>query len=347
MTAAVERSGPTPAAPAVDGLSQRSLGIIAVVVAAVGLSAGSTMVKRADTPGAVIAFWRLSIGAALWLSLAAARHRLPSKAAWRTVAPAGLLFGVNLALFFSAVTLTRVANVEFIGTLTPVFVVPAAALLLREHVEPRVLALAALALVGVSLVVLASGRGGGHRWSGDLLTVGAVITWSTYLLFTKRVRGHIDTTAFMSVMTTVAAITVLPVALTAHSLLDAKVVNRHLSISVRGLFHIPTHGWILIVVMAVTSGMVSHGLLAWAQQRVAVSTISMMQVSQPGLATLWAFVVLGETVRALQIVGMIVVVVAVALIAWQATLVSATPTHHDATLDDGAPEDAASRTRAV
>lgn len=346
MTAAVERSGPTPADPAAGQLSQRgqvsqrSLGIVAVLVAAVGLSAGSTMVKRADSPGAIVAFWRLSIGAALWLSLAAARGKLPTKAAWRTVAPAGLLFGVNLAFFFSAVTLTRVANVEFIGTLTPVLVVPAAALLLREHIEPRILGLAGLALAGVSLVVLASGRGGGHRWSGDLLTVGAVVTWSTYLLFTKRVRGRIDTTAFMSVMTTVAAVTVLPVALTAHSLLDAKVVNRRVSISVGALFHIPQHGWILIVVMAITSGVVSHGLLAWAQQRVAVSTISMMQVSQPGLATLWAFIVLGETVRPLQIVGMIVVVIAVALIAWHATLVPARR-------DDVALDDAASTTRAV
>jgi drug/metabolite transporter (DMT)-like permease len=81
---------------------------------------------------------------------------------------------------------------------------------------------------------------------------------------------------------------------------------------------VSARGWALIALMALTSGMLAHGALAWAQRRVPVSTISMMQLGQPGISTLWAFLLLGESVRPVQLVGMVVVVVAVGLIAIRA-----------------------------
>ena len=46
--------------------ARRSLGIFAVALAALGLSSGSSLVKLAGAPGAVVAFWRLAFGAAIW-----------------------------------------------------------------------------------------------------------------------------------------------------------------------------------------------------------------------------------------------------------------------------------------
>jgi drug/metabolite transporter (DMT)-like permease len=48
--------------------------------------------------------------------------------------------------------------------------------------------------------------------------------------------------------------------------------------------------------------------LAWAQRHVDVSVISILALGQPGLAAFWAFVLLDESVRGIQIVGMAVVV---------------------------------------
>jgi drug/metabolite transporter (DMT)-like permease len=78
---------------------------------------------------------------------------------------------------------------------------------------------------------------------------------------------------------------------------------------------VTTKGWVLIVAMAVTSGMVSHGLLAWAQRRVPVSTISVLQLAQPGIATTWAFLFLDQHVKPVQLLGMAIVIVAVAFVA--------------------------------
>jgi drug/metabolite transporter (DMT)-like permease len=298
------------------------LGIGAVVAAVLVLSAGSTMVRSAGAPGSVVAFWRLLIAAAGWHVISALKGRWPDGATWRRVAPTGLLFGLDLVLFFTAVTLTRIANVEFIGTLAPVLVVPAAAMLLGERVNAAVVALGTVALAGIAVVVLGSASTGADGLLGDALAGGALVCWSAYLLLTKRLRQHVDTAAFMTVMTSVAIVAVLPVALASHTFLGAGIARRHLGFSVRGLFRVPLHGWVLIAVMAVASGLLSHGILAWSQRRVPVSTISLIQVAQPALSASWAYLALGETVRPVQVAGMAVVLLAVGGIVLRASRLS-------------------------
>lgn len=268
----------------------------------VGLSIGSTMVKKTGSPGPVVAFWRLAIGTVLWqLVLVARRKRFTMEAAKLTLLP-GILFGINLTFFFTGVTRTRIANAEFIGTLTPLIVLPFAAYRLKERIRREILLFGLLALAGVSLIVLLGSKGGTHSWSGDLLCVGAVTTWACYLLFTKKIRPRIDTTSFMAGMTLFATLTVTPFA-----------------ISTGRLTEVSRTGWTLIIVMAVTSGVVSHGLIAWSQQSVPVSTMSLLQLGQPGLSTFWAWLIVGESVKPTQIIGMAVVLFAVGNIARIAT----------------------------
>lgn len=260
------------------------------------------MVKKTGSPGPVVAIWRLSIGAVLWqVVLAVRKQRLTMAALKLTILP-GVLFGINLMFFFTGVTRTRIANAEFIGTLTPLFVLPFAAYRLKERIRREILLFGAVALAGVSLIVLLGSKGGTHSWSGDALCLGAVSMWTCYLLVTKRIRPRIDTISFMSGMTLFAAITVAPFAVASGNVTD---VSRT--------------GWILIVVMAVTSGVVSHGLLAWSQQSVPVSTMSLLQLGQPGLSTFWAWLILDESVKPPQIIGMAVVLFAVGNIARIAT----------------------------
>jgi len=51
----------------------------------------------------------------------------------------------------------------------------------------------------------------------------------------------------------------------------------------------------------------------FAQQHLPVATIGIMQTAQPALAVLFAFVILGEEVRAPQIAGMVLVIIGLAL----------------------------------
>ncbi len=275
------------------------VGIVAVVAAVVMLSCGSTVVKAADAPGPVVAFWRLCFGAAIWQAVLLATHKPLDRAGWRLAAPGGLFFGLDLVLFFSAVNLTRVANAEFIGTLTPVVVLPVAALAMGERVRARTVVLGAIALGGVAVIVFnAPSAGTASSRRGDLLAVAAVLTWATFFLVTKRARHRIDTARFMAGMTTVAAVVVLPVALGTGDILE-----------------LSAKAWILCLVLALVTGTLAHGLLVWAQGHVPVSTSSMLTLAQPSFAALWAFIILGESVRLVQVLGMALVLGALAILA--------------------------------
>ena len=282
------------------GVNDRAAGIGGISFAIVALSAGSTMVRSTGSPGAVVAFWRLLIGAVLWQSILLVTNQRFTLDALKRSAPAGLFFGLNLTLFFTGVTKTRIANAEFIGTLAPLLVVPFAAWRLGERVKPAVIAAGGAALTGVALILFLADRDtvGSHSWVGDAACVGAVVMWSSYLLATKSVRHDLGVGPFMAGMSAVAAVVVLPFAVSTGQVGD-----------------VSTKGWVLIAIMCVTSGLISHGLIAWAQRAVPVSTISLMQLAQPGFAVIWAWMFLHEQVNTAQLGGMFVVVVAVGAIA--------------------------------
>ncbi len=291
---------PVPAARVNDRVG----GIVGIGFAVVALSAGSTMVRSTGSPGAVVAFWRMFVAAVLWHAILLVTKQRLTVAALKKSAPAGLFFGLNLTLFFTGVTKTRIANAEFIGTLAPLLVVPFASWRLGERVKPAVIAAGGAALTGVALILFLADRDvvGSHSWVGDVACIGAVITWSSYLFATKSVRQDLGVGPFMAAMSAVAAVVVFPFAASTGKLGD-----------------VSTKGWVLIAVMCVTSGLISHGLIAWAQRSVPVSTISLMQLAQPGFAVICAWVFLHEHVNAAQLVGMVVVVVAVGAIARMST----------------------------
>lgn len=272
-------------------------GLAVVLLSVVMLSSSSTLVKSAHAPGAVLGFCRLAISALTWQAYLLARRKHLSWAAWRATAIPGICFGLNITLFFTGIPRTRVANAEFIGTLSPLFIVPFAASRLGEEVRRRTVVLGAAALGGVSLVVLFSGKGGTHSWVGDAMCMAAIAMWVSYLLTARHVRQGLDTATFMGGMSTWAALTLLPTALVTG-----------------GFGDLTGHAWFVAAALGLVAGVLAHGLLAWAQAHAPVSTISLIQLLQPALGTTWAFVFLGEDVRAVQVLGMAVVLVAVAAI---------------------------------
>lgn len=290
------------------GASHRTLGLLSVATAVLCFSVSSSIVKWSGTPGSVLAFWRMLGAVVVWWVVA----RLSgSPVTWtsirRTFVP-GVLFGLNLALFFTAVTRTSIAHAEFIGALTPLLLVPAGAVLFKERVVRRALAWGSLALVGVAIVLFNSPASGSSSTSGDLLVAVAVLLWAGYLLSTKRVRGGMDVAQFMGSVMPVGTLTLVPI------------------VVVRGeITEVGGKGWVAVVLLLLLTGIGAHGLIVFAQRHLPVATISILQVAQPALAVMWAFLILGESIRPLQVVGMVLVISGLALFILQSNRSSVAP----------------------
>lgn len=281
-----------------------------MTAAIMAFSLSTPIVKWAGVTGVVLAFWRMWLSvAAWWLVLTVMRLRVrgtpggidwPTRRTWKLVAPAGLCFGINISLLFTAVTRTSIAHAEFIATLTPLAVVPAGALFFGERPNWSALRFGAISLAGVAIVLFFGSASGSASVGGDLIMLVVLCSWTAYLLFTKRARAAgVDTVSFMACMMPTGLITTVPMAfLIAGDGIVTDMTGR---------------GWVVVVALAALTGMVAHGCVAFAQQHLPIATITIMQVAQPALAVLFAFVILGEAVRPLQMVGMALVIVGIAL----------------------------------
>ena len=139
----------------------KTLGVLAVIGLVTAFSLSSTLGKRAETPGVLVAFWRMVMVSILWSAILwAARRRTVTRADVRQVWLPGVFFGLNLAVFFAGVTHNSVANAALIGSLAPFFIVPVGAWLFSEYINPRALVFALIAFGGVVLVLLNAPPGG-------------------------------------------------------------------------------------------------------------------------------------------------------------------------------------------
>jgi drug/metabolite transporter (DMT)-like permease len=79
------------------------------------------------------------------------------------------------------------------------------------------------------------------------------------------------------------------------------------------VFTLSARGWIVVAILTFLTGMLSHGCIVFAQQHVPVATIGIMQTAQPALAVCFGVLILGEAVRAPQVIGMAFVISGLAL----------------------------------
>lgn len=270
-------------------------GVAAASVAMFSWGFGPVIVKLTTLDGLTISFWRLWMGlAAMALAVGLARRR-PDRKALRHSLAGGVLFAVQMVLFFSAVQLTSVADVMLISALQPVLVLFVASRF-GETVDARTVGWTALSLVGVAVVIV--GSAGSPVWSlkGDLLAFASLSVWTGYWLASKRARtAGVGAVEYMTVVTAVSALLVTPVALLGGP--DVTAVRPQ------------DWGWVALLAMVPGTG--GHLLMAWAHRYVKVTASSLLIVGSPVVSVVAAWAVLGEPLGPVQAVGALVCLAAI------------------------------------
>lgn len=282
-----------------QGLAGRlPLPTIAVAVAISSWGFGAVLVKLMSISGVSLAFYRLWLGFGLMLLiLAFSRRRLTLDVLRRSV-PAGLLFGVNVALFFSAVRLTSVANANLISALQPAIVLVAAGPLFGERVTGREVFWTAVSLGGVAIVII--GAAGTPEWSplGDFLAFCAVLTFTGYFLVSKHIRATVGTLEYMAGVQLGAAAIATPIALLPPGHLDAP---ERMDLV-----------WLAIIVVGTGTG--AHILVNWAHRYVDITVSSLLMLLVPVIAGVAAWLILDEALTAVQVAGSAVTLAAIVFV---------------------------------
>jgi drug/metabolite transporter (DMT)-like permease len=267
-------------------MTARTWGVLAVVGLVIAFSLSSTLVKRAETPGVLVAFWRMTVVSVVWnVYLRGTGRRVTMRHVRQAFVP-GVFFGVNLATFFSGATHNSVANAALIGSLSPFLIVPLGALLFKEYLNPRALVFALVAFGGAVIVLFSAPPNGDASLRGNVFGVMAMLLWTGYVVSTRHYRRDMDVATFMATVSPIAAVSVLPLALANGD-----------------MFGMSGTGWTYTLLLTFLTGVAAHGMLVFAQKTIQIGTIGIAQVVQPAMAVVWSFLLLGETLSGRQILG--------------------------------------------
>lgn len=278
--------------------SDTNIALLGVIVAVSAWGASGAVIKSIDMGGLSVGFWRFLfyvIALTGWMRFRGATLDLR---VIRASAAGGLSLGLDVVFFFSAVKLTNVVNATTIGALQPVIVAVVAARYFGERVRWRDVIAALIAIVAVVVIVIESS--GTPQWSpkGDLLAVGAVFSWSGYFIFSKRSKGVLTSqqyTAGTACWTTLIC------------LAAGLVFGQDMS---------PPAGtdWFLLLGLTIGAGVLGHSIMNWSLVRVPLWLGSVLTLLIPVVGALVAWVFLDEALSAAQIVGIVVVIGALATI---------------------------------
>jgi drug/metabolite transporter (DMT)-like permease len=284
-------------------LSYGTKGLAAILLATGVWSFGGVFGKSAHASGLVVTFWRMWVTLAVLTIYAAATHRWPTQADFRRTASAGVLFGLNIVVFFTALETLSIATALIITSLAPVVALPLSHRLYGEAVTGIKILCAVGSVAGVVAAVAFApriGQADNAPITGYLWAVLALAMWVAFLLKAKRIRRDVSTQSFLFVVNIMAALSV--------SVLVA-IVRPNL-----GELH--GAGWLWTSALACGSGIVGHGLVAWAQPRVDMSVASVLMQAEPVGASITAWVFLGERVSVGQAIAMSAVIVALCILTY-------------------------------
>lgn len=273
-------------------------GLVGAAVAVCAWSTGTVLTKYIDMGGLAIGTYRFGIFAVMIVGWMQVRGTPFTWRAMKASVWGGVALGADIAFFFSAIKETSVVNATIIGSLQPIVVGIVAARFFGEKIRPRDALWALVALGGVFLVVSAGAGDEIRSLRGDLLAAAAMISWSAYFIASKQSKATMTSTEFTAGTAVWTTLICIPIGF---------AFDQDMSLPSAGNLG-------LIVVMAVSSGIVGHALMNWSLVRVPLWVGSTFTLLIPVFAALLAWIFLDESLRLLQGVAMAIVIGALAVI---------------------------------
>lgn len=278
---------------------ERSLALAALFAGAVAIATAPIFVRVSEAGPVSTAFWRVFLAVPfLWAWVAAARPaRAPAAASHerRLMTVAGLFFAGDLAVWHWSIVLTSVATATLLANLAPIFVALAVWLILRQQPTLRFVSGLVLAIAGIVLLVGADFQVSASALVGDALGVATALFYAGYQLTVTRLRATTATSRIMAWSSAVMAAALLPVALFSG--------ERFLPES--------GAGWAKVFGLALVAQVIGQSLIAYAMAHLPPRLSSVGLLLQPVVAGLYAWILLGETLGALQVAGGILVLIGI------------------------------------
>jgi len=280
------------------GAERHRLAFLALVVANVALAFGPWFVRLADTGPVASGFWRITLAAPILCLLAVAGGarpvRLPA-GLWVMLIGAGVAFAADLGAWHLGILRTTLANATLFGN-SATLIFPIYGFLVARSWPTRTQGLAlALAALGAALLMGRSYQLDPRNLAGDLLCLLAGILYTVYFIAMARARAVMAPLSSLAVSTVASILPLLGFAM----LLGERILPAD---------------WTPLIGLALVSQVLGQGCMIYALGRLSPLVVGIALLIQPVVAGAVGWIVYGERLGAPDLVGVVMVAVALVLV---------------------------------
>ncbi|MDM8519256.1 DMT family transporter [Anaerolineales bacterium HSG6] len=277
-------------------ISQMAFG--ALLLGATAISAAPILVRLSEVGPVSTAFWRMSFALPFFWSWMLSKSptprttlELPRQAGFGWVLLTGLFFAADLTAWHWSLHFTTVVNSLILANCAPIFVTLGAWLFFRQPVTPTFLLGLTIAIVGAILLVGAGFDLNQQNWFGDLLAVLTAIFYASYILSIKQARHYFPTATVLGWSGLVASGCLLGIAFLSGEIFWATTLL----------------GWLVLISLALIAQVGGQSLITYALAHLPAPFSSVTLLLQPVLATIFAWLILSESIGLGQAVGGVIV----------------------------------------
>ena len=270
----------------------------ALVAGNVAIAFGPLLVRYADSGPIATGFWRLAL-AVPFLALmgwrAGFKLSKTTPAIIGLTALAGVFFGIDIIAWHIGIFQTKLGNATLFANCASLLLVIYGVFMARKLPGKWQMLAVILAFVGAALLMSQSFELSPNHFAGDLLSLGAGLAYTVYLVIMIRVRDTTESWSALAMASFVAAIVLLPAAMLAGEQI------------------VPTIWW-PVLLLAFSSQFFGQGCLTYALPHFSPLVIGLALLLQPALSAAAGWIAFGEILSPLEIFGSFMVMAALVLV---------------------------------
>ncbi len=280
-----------------------NLAIIATVIFWGMSFVSSKAILNAGVPPFTMAFLRFLIASLMLLPIlyrTQPRTRIPKES--RVPLLLSALFGVTIYFLFETwgIKLTSAASASMIIASIPVFTICAEYVVYKNNISPIKWLGVLLSIAGVYFIIKRgqASENNPQALLGNLLMLGACLSWVAYILISKGLNGRFSDLALTTYQNLFGALFLLPLALLEYKLWRP----------------ISPVAWINIIYLAVFCSAISYFLYIYSLSHLDSVVISSYVNLIPVVSALGSAFILGEEITLQQILGGAIVIAGVYIV---------------------------------
>jgi len=273
-----------------------NLAVVIVIIAVSFLATGGIFVRLSEVPPIATGAYRIIFSLPLayfWMSIEKKVNKKFNTPDFKRIcllALAGLFFGIDITLWHISFNYTTVANANLLANMTPFVVIPISYFVFKEKISQLFWVALMIAITGVIILMSGKIQASSDNFFGDGLAIGTALFYGLYILSVSQLRQGLSASTVMLYSGFGSLLVLIPCSI----FFEFKIIPTSVS------------GFLPLIGLAVFSHIGGQGLLVYSLGKLSASLSSVLVLTQPAIAGIYALIIFNEHLSIAEVLGLFV-----------------------------------------